>query len=136
MRVYMVLDRLVIQDGGKKERGWVQRRDVKSLRKWKQAADRLMVDSDRFTGSRRTRSFLSGKAYSTARFISRSAPVPNARAYPQTGQPHICSTYCSIHIIILVPSIIKQFHKMQFICTWIIQKFSKQTSIGGRRLPQ
>lgn len=62
------------EDGVKKERDGedtVER--YKSLGKWKWAADRLTVRSDRFRGSHPTASLVLSKAYRAAEFISRPA---------------------------------------------------------------
>ena len=53
-------------------------RDIKSLGKWKWAADRLTVRSDRFRGSHPTASLVFSKAYRAAEFISRPVGLRSA----------------------------------------------------------
>ena len=56
------------------ERGRIQCRDIKSLGKWKWAADRLTVGSDSFRDAHPTASLVHGKA----EIISRPTPLPRA----------------------------------------------------------
>jgi hypothetical protein len=60
------------EDGVKeRESERIQWRDIKSLGKWKWAADRLTVHSDRFSGSHPTASLVFSTVYRGVEVISR-----------------------------------------------------------------